>query len=75
MNETHHAEAAPEALHVLRVPLQDDDHGPLDQVLHRGLVAAEARREHIAQQRGHEPLPDDTHIGPSRADYGPALTQ
>ena len=62
MDETHHAEAAPEALHVLWVALQDEDHGPLDQVLDRGLVAAEPRCEHLAQQRGHETLPEYTYF-------------
>ena len=61
-DETHHAEAAPEALHVLWVPQKDEDHGPLDQVLDRGLVTAEARCEGVAQQRGHEPLPEDTRL-------------
>lgn len=30
----HHAEAGPELVHVLRVVEQDEDHHPLQQVLH-----------------------------------------
>ena len=52
----HHAETGPEAVHMLRVADQDQNHHPLDQVLDGGLVTAEPSFKHTAHQRGDEPL-------------------
>ena len=48
----HHAETGPEGVHVPRVADEDQNHHPLDQVLDRGLVAAEPSFKHTAHQRG-----------------------
>lgn len=49
---THHAEAGPKAVHVLRIVDEDQNHHPLDQILDRGLVTAEPSFKHMVQQSG-----------------------